>query len=286
MIESGVEPRKGLTFEDVWAALMEYREQLKEIGLYLKETDRQMKEQWAEDQKKREEDQKKREEDQKKREEDQKKWEEEQKKWEEDKKKWDENQKKWDEGQKKWDENQKKWDESQKKWDESQKKWNENQKKWDESNRRWGDLSSSIGDLTEVLIAARLWEKFEGYPYNLKRAYLNVQIFDDDAEQVGEIDILLSNTGWVMPVEVKRKLKAGDIEHHLRRMELIRRYPPAEAKGKRMAGAVAGGFVSKEARDAAFQAGLFVIELTGENAALCPPPAGWEPREWSQGSAD
>ncbi|MDR0550808.1 MAG: hypothetical protein LBG72_02185 [Spirochaetaceae bacterium] len=151
-------------------------------------------------------------------------------------------------------------------------------------DKRMGDIHNSIGDLTEALIAARLWEKFDGYPYNFKRAYLNTQIFDDDNEQIGEIDILLSNTKWVMPVEVKRKLKVGDIEHHRKRMELIRKYPPAEAKGKKMLGAVAGGFVTKEARDAAFSAGFFVVELTGESAALCPPPAGFKPKEWKQSS--
>lgn len=167
-----------------------------------------------------------------------------------------------------------------KRMDATDKKWEESNRRWEESNRKWGELSNSIGDLTEALIASRLWEKFEGYPYNFKRAYLDVQIFDDENEQVGEIDILLSNTKWVMPVEVKRKLKVGDIEHHRKRMELMQKYPPAEAKGKKMLGAVAGGFVSKESRNAAFAAGFFVIELTGENVALCPPPAGFKPKEW------
>jgi hypothetical protein len=143
-----------------------------------------------------------------------------------------------------------------------------------------GDLHNSIGELTEILVAARLWEKFNGYPYNLKRAYLNVQIFDEDSEQVGEIDILLSNTNWVMPVEVKRNLKVSDIPHHVKRMELIRKYPPAEAAGKKMVAAIAGGFVPKEARLAAHEAGFFVLELSGETVTLCPPPAGFKPREW------
>jgi Holliday junction resolvase-like predicted endonuclease len=238
MAKAKIKPQRGLTFEDVWAAILRTDEQIAESS---KRTDAIIAEMT---------------------------------------KRMDESNKKWDEYQKKWDESNKKWNEYQKKWDESNKKWDDSQKRWDESNRKWGELSNSIGDLTEVLIAARLWEKFEGYPYNLKRAYMDVQIFDDDNEQVGEIDILLSNTNWVMPVEVKRKLKAGDITHHRKRMELIRKYPPAEAKGKKMVGAVAGGFVSKEAREAAFAAGFFVVELAGENAVLCPPPKGFKPKEW------
>jgi hypothetical protein len=38
------EPRRGLTFEDVWAALMELRESSKETDRRMKETDRRMKE--------------------------------------------------------------------------------------------------------------------------------------------------------------------------------------------------------------------------------------------------
>ena len=34
---------EGLTFEKVWAALMENREQIKETGLQLKETDQRLK---------------------------------------------------------------------------------------------------------------------------------------------------------------------------------------------------------------------------------------------------
>jgi hypothetical protein len=164
---------------------------------------------------------------------------------------------------------------------ETDRKWEESNKKWEDSNRRWGELSNSIGDLTEALVADHLWEKFDGYPYNLKRAYLDVQIFDDNNEQVGEIDILLSNTNWVMPVEVKRKLKVSDIEHHRKRMELMRKFPPAEAKGKKMVGAVAGAYVPKEARDAAFAEGFFVIELSGDNVVLCPQPEGFTPKEYA-----
>jgi predicted AAA+ superfamily ATPase len=142
-----------------------------------------------------------------------------------------------------------------------------------------GGLNRSMGELIETLIAARLWEKFSGYPYNLKRAYQRIPIYDEKNYALAEIDILLVDTEWAMVVEVKQKLRESDIEHHTKRMERIVKYPPAEAKGKKLLGALAAGVVSPEARDLAYSNGYFVLELTGESVALIPPPEGFKPAE-------
>jgi hypothetical protein len=116
----------------------------------------------------------------------------------------------------------------------------------------------------------------------MERAYRRVPIFDGNNRCVGEIDALMSNTTHAIAAEVKRLLKTGDVNHHLKRLELIRKYPPAEVKlnGKTLMGAVAGGTVPPEVRDYAHEKGLFVLELTGETARIVPPPDGFEPQEW------
>ena len=144
-----------------------------------------------------------------------------------------------------------------------------------------GGLGNSIGGLVETLFAARLWEKFSSYPYGFKRAYRRVQIFDDvHSREYTEIDILLSDTEWAMAVEVKHEVKKTDVEYNLKRMSLIRKYPPAEARGKKLLGAMAGGTVSFEARKFAYESGFFVLELRGESVDLIPPPEGFAPKEW------
>ena len=144
-----------------------------------------------------------------------------------------------------------------------------------------GGLNRSMGELIETLIAARLWEKFSDYPYNLKRAYQRIPVFNENNMIVTDIDILLSNTEWVMVVEVKRELKRkDDVDHHIVRMERIRKYPPLETIGKRMVGAMAGGVVEPEIRDYIHRAGFFVLELTGENVSLVKPAVEFTPREW------
>ncbi|MDR0730107.1 MAG: hypothetical protein LBF63_00435 [Treponema sp.] len=142
-----------------------------------------------------------------------------------------------------------------------------------------GGLNRSLGELIETLIAARLWEKFPDY--NLKRAYQRVPIFDEHNRIMTDIDILLSNTTLVMAVEVKRELdRLKDVDEHLKRMERVRKYPPAEVAGKKIMGAMAGGVVDADVQRYACESGFFVLELTGESVRLIPPPDGFVPQQW------
>ena len=167
---------------------------------------------------------------------------------------------------------------------ESQKETDRQMKKTDEKLEKLGinlgGLNNSMGELIEIIIAARLWEKFAQYPYKLRRGYRRVYVYDDDNRARTEIDILLSDTDVIMAVEVKDEPKNGDVDYHINRMRLIRKYPPAEAKGKKLLGAIAGASVSPDVQAYAHNAGFFVLELTGESVALIPPPEGFVVPEW------
>ena len=174
--------------------------------------------------------------------------------------------------------------EQQKKTDEQMKRTDEQMKRTDARLDRLaenlGGLGRSMGELIETLIAARLWEKFAAYPYNLKRAYRRIPLYNENSRPIAEIDILLSDTEWVMAVEVKREAVSADVDHHLKRMELIRKYPPAETVGKKLIGAIAAGELAPGTREYAHEAGFFVLELSGESVGLIHPPEGFQPREW------
>ena len=144
-----------------------------------------------------------------------------------------------------------------------------------------GGLNHSIGGLVETLFAPHLGEKFDAYNYNLNRIFNRVPIYDDTNRMRSDIDILLSNTTVCMAVEVKRWLEKTDqVDDHIKRMGLIRQYPPAEVKGKKLLGAIVGAVVTPEAREYAEQNGFFVLELTGENVRLLKPPKDFQPKEW------
>ena len=144
-----------------------------------------------------------------------------------------------------------------------------------------GGLNVSMGELIETLFGPHIGEKFDAYQYNLKRIFKRVPIYDDTSRQRGEIDLLLSNTTVCMALEVKRWLDdKTEIDKHIQRMKLIRQYPPAETKGKKLLGAMAGAVVRAEAREYAEQSGFFVLELTGDDVRLLEPPGYFQPKEW------
>jgi hypothetical protein len=191
--------------------------------------------------------------------------------------------------QKEWEERHKKWEEEHKR---SREEWERRQKKAEkemaalrrtlaEVDKQIGGLGNSIGGLVETLIAAKLWKKFRGTPYSrLQRAYRRVPIYDENNHVRTDIDILLSDSDLCMAVEVKREPDRDDVDGHIKRMGLMRRYPPAETVGKKLIGAIAGGFVQDNVRDYAHSTGFFVFELTGETVTLAKPPEGFTPKEW------
>ena len=170
-------------------------------------------------------------------------------------------------------------EESKKLIDKNAKEMAELKKTVDRVTKNVGGLNRSVGELVETLIAARLWKKFP--QYDLRCAYQRLPIFDENREPQTDIDILLVDTTICMAVEVKRELdRMQDVDAHLKRMEIIRQYPPALIVGKEMLGAMAGGVVKPEVKKYAYQSGFYVLELTGESVRLTRPPKGFEPRKW------
>jgi hypothetical protein len=208
------QPQMGLTFQDVWAALMETRARQEEFS----------------------------------------------------------------EQQRKTDELIRKTDEQMRKTDEQMDR---SEKRFARIEKNLGGFGNSLGELIETLFAAKLWEKFDQLSYYFKQAYQRVRIYDTPRHALTEIDILLTDDTYVMAIEVKTQFdKESDVDYHLKRMEWILKWPPAECKGKKLLGAIAGGIVSPDVRDYAHSVGFFVLELTGESVTLAERPAGFVPHEW------
>jgi exonuclease VII large subunit len=149
-----------------------------------------------------------------------------------------------------------------------------------EMTKAIGEIHDSTGEIVRTLVSARIWKKFKGY--RMERVFLRMPIYDGDNRHMAEVDVLLSGTMYAIAVAVKRQLQKRNVDFHVRCLELVQKYPPAEIKldGKTLMGAVAGGTVSSKVRDYAHENGLFVIELSEKTACLVPTPAGFKPREW------
>jgi hypothetical protein len=148
-------------------------------------------------------------------------------------------------------------------------------KKLEKLGEQIGGVHQSLGALVETLMAGRLSEKFPQYKFT--RSFQRIKIFDKNNNPVTEIDILLSDDEWAMAVEVKREPRLDGVDHHLRRLELMRKYDLKEISGKKLLGAIAGGVVPLEVREYAQKNGFYVLELNGEQVSLLDSPEGFVP---------
>ena len=224
---------RGLTFEKVWAALMEDREQMKKSR---EEYDRLMKERREE---------------------------------------FDRSMKE------RREEDDRRAQEAERRSQEADRRIQKLEEQIEKTSKIVGGLGNSIGELIETLFAARLWEKFSSYNYNFKRVYQLMPVYETNSSRMlTDIDILLSDSEWAMAVEVKRRMVKEDVIDHIERMDRILKHPPAEVKGKKLLGAMAGGTINPDALKLAYETGFFVLELKGESIDLLTPPEGFKPTEW------
>jgi hypothetical protein len=81
-------------------------------------------------------------------------------------------------------------------------------------------------------------------------------------------------------VEVQTKPTEKDIAHHIGWLEIRRDWrEKRQEKPKRILGAIAGAVFPNILREQVIEAGLYVIEQTGDTMKISVPE-GFKPREW------
>ncbi|MDR2048243.1 MAG: DUF3782 domain-containing protein [Treponema sp.] len=200
------EPQRGLTFDDVWAAMMETDRRFKETDRQFKETDRQFK--------------------------------------------------------------------------ETDRQFKETDKKFKELDKKMGELGNRFGELAEHLVAPSIHKKFNALGYHFDAVSPGgTEIKDPGGRVYAEIDILLQNTDYIVAVEVKSKLLEKDVDAHVKRLEILRRWADKHHDARKIRGAAAGAIVSRAVRQYALKAGLYVIVQTGDTVKI-DVPKGFVPRDW------
>ena len=185
-------PQKGLTFEDVWAALMENRDLQKETDRQIKETDRQMK----------------------------------------------------------------------------------------ETFKKMGDLGNRFGELVEHLVLPSIKEKFNALGFTFNKTGKNIAIKDaQDRYKGADIDIFLENNDCAIAIEVKAKTAQKDVERHLERMAVLRRWANNNNDKRVFYGAVAGAIMTDEVKGYAQKAGFYTIVQSGDTVKI-DVPENFAPKNW------
>ena len=145
-------------------------------------------------------------------------------------------------------------------------------------SRQMGGLHNSFGELAEHLVAPGIAERFNELGYHFDTiATRGAKIYGEKGKVIAEIDILLENGDFIIAVEVKADPKVRDVERHLKRLELLReRKKPDKRK---IRGAIAGAIYDSETREATIDAGLYLLEQSGDTMKM-ELPDGFVPREW------
>jgi ribosomal protein L9 len=229
---------RGLDFEQVWAALMEDREHLKETDRILKENAERHKQEMKESAERHERELK----------ESAKRHERELKEW-----------------QQETAERSKKFEQEMK---ESKAEFNE----------KLGKYINLFGEVTEYTMAPKLREKFIEFGFDFPKANRNMSIRDKINNIFLEADVFLENGDKAILVEIKTKLTIERINIHIDRLEKMRKYADLHGDKRTFLGAVAGVVVTDEVRNYALNQGFYLIEPSGENLNITPPngnPKEW-----------
>jgi predicted nucleic acid-binding Zn-ribbon protein len=236
---------EGLTFEKVWAALMEDRELQKENA---KEHDRLMKD-LAERQK-------------------------------ETDKQIKETDKQIKETDKQIKETDKQIKETDKQIKETGKQMKETGKQMKETDKRIGDLSKRFGESVEYMVVPNLVKKFKKLGFVFEKAHQNTKITDREDRVIAEIDAFMENGDKAMAVESKVKPSVEDVNDHVKRMEKLREYADRHNDTRKYLGAIAGVVVSKSVKTYALSRGFYVLEPSGDTFTITEPTGEYHPHEW------
>ena len=146
--------------------------------------------------------------------------------------------------------------------------------------RQMGDLHNRFGDLAEHLVAPKIHERFNELGYHFEMmATKGCTIRGKDGKIKAEIDLLLLNRNTILAVEVKTTPKIKHIEEHIKRLEILCDQYRKINDTRQVEGAIAGAIFDGEVKKATIEAGLYVIEQSGDTMRISVPD-GFVPRRW------
>jgi hypothetical protein len=149
-----------------------------------------------------------------------------------------------------------------------------------EIDRIIGELGNRFGELAEHLVAPNIHQRFNELGYHFDAvASGGYVIRDENGKVTAEVDILLENDKYIMAVEVKAKTHIKDIEHHIKRLEILRQYRNKHHDTRIIQGALAGAIFGSAEKQAVIEAGFYVLEQSGDTIKM-DIPEGFVPREW------
>ena len=149
-----------------------------------------------------------------------------------------------------------------------------------ENARQMGGLHHSFGEMAEHLVAPGIYKRFNELGYHFDAiARGGYEIRNEENKVIAEVDVMLENSDYIMAVEVKAKPHIKDIEHHIKRLKILRDYRNKKHDTRKIHGAIAGAIFGIKEKEASIKAGFFVLEQSGDTVRI-DIPEGFVPGEW------
>ena len=163
---------------------------------------------------------------------------------------------------------------------EADRKMKESDREVDILQEQMDDWCYRFGEMAEHLVAPSIHDRFNELGYHFDAAAPGgYEIRNDERKVIAEVDILLENDEYIMAVEVKAKPHIQDIERHIKRLEILRKNRDKHRDTRKIQGAIAGAIFGSKEKEAAIDAGFFVLKQSGDTMKV-DIPHDFIPREW------
>ena len=147
------------------------------------------------------------------------------------------------------------------------------------TDRQIGNLSNRFGELAEHLVAPSIHKRFNELGHSFSEVMPGGCKILENNKTKTEIDLLLQNGETIMAVEVKATPTVKDVEHHIKRLEILSDSRRKKNDNRKIHGAIAGAIFGRTEKEATLETGFYVIEQSGDTMKI-EVPTDFTPREW------
>jgi exonuclease VII large subunit len=168
--------------------------------------------------------------------------------------------------------------ETRKQFREANERWDKLERIVDKNGEQLGGLGNDLGALAENMVGPEIAKRFNELDYHFDLVGTKgCKITDKDGKTKTQVDVLLENGETVIAVEVKLKPLEKHIEHHIKQLKILKEnWISILKRNKKFMGGIAGAIWDETMKDAVHDAGLFVIEQSGDTMRI-DMPEGWTP---------
>jgi len=165
---------------------------------------------------------------------------------------------------------------------EIDRKWERTERFLNRLGKQMGELNRRFGEMAEHLVAPSIHKRFNELGYHFSAAAPGGYIIRDLSTDkiLAQVDILLENHDFVIAVEVKATVRLQDVEHHIKRLEILKEYRSTKFHDTRtIRGAIAGAIFGEEEKKAVIEAGFYALVQSGDTMKM-DIPEDFVPREF------